>query len=450
MTTTTGIANYEPDAPPPTGMVVPSRGKPAEPMPERLGLKFTELRHLIAEVDAAIEPTYLVEGVIPDGDYGMLGGAPKAGKSWALLDLAVSVASRTPWLGVFPVPVPGPVIYFAGEGGRRKLVRRIRAISEQRGIDPATLVISVCERAPRLTDDVDLEEVEREIAQMEPALVIVDPFYLAAAGAKSSDLFAMAVPLSKVQSLCQGYGAALLFGHHFRKGEGGRGSEKLTGAGPAAWGRVLLSLEVTSEVRDPATGASTALVDLTIQGDETATMTVGFRRRVWADDPARLSSPMHYEVERIDAGARGDGLGANERRVLDVIEADPDQHWTRKAVESAAGLGTRAAQRALQALVAVERLEGGNGGRNGAVAVYALPGLEIELTATDRAKRVGDAVDTPHLGNRDRCAVPIGVAVNLSRSATGSWTSSERGSRTPSCRGRRAGHPCLSRETIRA
>jgi len=51
----------------------------------------------------------------------MLAAEFKAGKTWAITDLAVSVASGTPWLGIFPVDAPGPVLLFAGEGGNARL-----------------------------------------------------------------------------------------------------------------------------------------------------------------------------------------------------------------------------------------------------------------------------------------------------------------------------------------
>ena len=73
---------------------------------------------------------------IAAGDYGMFAAEFKAGKTWAMTDLAVSVASGTPWLGIFEVERPGPVLLFAGEGGARKIARRFRAVCESRGLRP--------------------------------------------------------------------------------------------------------------------------------------------------------------------------------------------------------------------------------------------------------------------------------------------------------------------------
>ncbi len=41
---------------------------------------------------------FLVDGLVPEG-VNMISGAPKVGKSWLMLDLALSIASGEPFLG---------------------------------------------------------------------------------------------------------------------------------------------------------------------------------------------------------------------------------------------------------------------------------------------------------------------------------------------------------------
>ena len=132
----------------------------------------------------------------------------KAGKSWSVADLAVSVASGTAWFGNFEVETPGPVLLFAGEGGPRKIARRFRAVCESRGIDPATLPIRVCMRVPHLTSEAAMALVADEIERHKPVLVIIDPLYLAARGARGSDLYEMGSHLEGIQVICQRHGSA--------------------------------------------------------------------------------------------------------------------------------------------------------------------------------------------------------------------------------------------------
>jgi hypothetical protein len=57
---------------------------------------------------------WLVDGVIPVGSNGIIAGEPKAGKSFTIADLALSLASGTPFLG-FRVPKPVRVGLIARE-----------------------------------------------------------------------------------------------------------------------------------------------------------------------------------------------------------------------------------------------------------------------------------------------------------------------------------------------
>jgi RecA-family ATPase len=203
---------------------------------------------LAAAVDGRGPRRWLVRGVWPAGDYGVLGGEPKAQKTWNADDLAVSVASGTPWLGAVPVETSGPVIVFAGEGGDGNVVRRIRAIATGRGIQPESLPLWICSRAPHLTDEAHLAELAHVIAEVRPVLVVLDPLYLAAGGANGADLYAMGKLLERPQHLCQAVGAALLVVTHYNRSRDLKGAARFTGAGPAEWGRVLIAAEIVSRV----------------------------------------------------------------------------------------------------------------------------------------------------------------------------------------------------------
>lgn len=230
--------------------------------------------------------------------------------------------SGTPWLGIFDVEAPGPVLLFAGEGGARKIARRFRAVCEARAVDPATLTVRVCPRVPRLTSEASMLLVEDEVATSRPALVIVDPLYLAAVGARGSDIYDMGAHLAAAQAICQRHGAALVIVHHWNKTGDGRGAKRMSGAGPDAWGRVLISAAVVSRHTDPTTRGSSVVLDLDVVGDEIAETTVRARRRVWAEDPDDLGSPLHYEVEELDVAADDpdvDGLSLKARRVLAAL-----------------------------------------------------------------------------------------------------------------------------------
>lgn len=69
--------------------------------------------------------SWAVHGVIPEG-FGLLTGAPKAGKSWCVLEIGLAVASGGNALGKIPTGRERPVLYFALEDGERRLQGRAR------------------------------------------------------------------------------------------------------------------------------------------------------------------------------------------------------------------------------------------------------------------------------------------------------------------------------------
>jgi AAA domain/Transposase IS116/IS110/IS902 family len=94
-------------------------------------LAISSFGEVAARVAAAGEPHWLIQGLWPADAYGVLAAQEKAGKTWAALDLAVSVATGRPWLDHFACPNPGPVL--------RQLVTAVApALLTEPGIGPIT------------------------------------------------------------------------------------------------------------------------------------------------------------------------------------------------------------------------------------------------------------------------------------------------------------------------
>ncbi|NIZ91572.1 AAA family ATPase [Kineosporiaceae bacterium B12] len=279
------------------GAVPPPWDEPAEQQRSADLLRFDTLADLCVRVDAAGPRRYLIRSVWPAAAYGVLGAEPKAGKTWNAFDLAVSVASGTPWLGRFDVDDPGPVLVLAGEGGEGNVVRRLRAIATARGITADTLPIVITTRAPHLNDVGHMAQLAEQLQALRPRLVVLDPLYLSAAGADAKDLYAMGAVLQTPQRLCDAVGAALLVVTHFNRQRDLHGAARFTGAGPAEWGRVLLAAAIVSRRTDPETFATTVVSDLHVTGGEVPDLTLRVRRTVYAVDPDDLDSPLVYAVD---------------------------------------------------------------------------------------------------------------------------------------------------------
>jgi AAA domain len=267
-----------------------------EPEGPRPHLEFRTIRELRAYVKAQGARQYLTRGIWPAGAYGVLAGEQKTQKTYNGVDLAVSVASGTPWLDHFEVDIQGPVLIFAGEGGEGSILRRIDAVALSRGLDPDSLHIVVCARAPHLSNVEHQLEVKQAIELYRPVLVIVDPLYLAARGAELTDLYKMGALLETIQHLCQRANASLMVIHHYNRSRDIKGSARFAGAGPAEWGRVLIGVSTISRYTDPDSQETHVTTELDIIGGEVADQTFRVHRKIRAEDPDDLGSPLHYTV----------------------------------------------------------------------------------------------------------------------------------------------------------
>jgi hypothetical protein len=268
-------------------------------------LIFHPFATLADRVDSAPPPQFLFEGIIVQGDYGVLSAQDKAGKSFSMIDGAVSAASGTSWMGRFKTLTPGPVMLCVGEGSERKQVRRIRAVAEHKGLTPEEtnkLPIHILLGVPSIKDEDHLQDLEKAMREIKPVLVVIDPFYLAAGGVDFAKLSDVGQALQPIQQMVQRYGAALILSHHWNKTGNGDPHSRTSGVGLTAWGRFLISIELPqSDVNvDYTTGKTTVLQRWHIKGDEVLTESFDVEREVWTDDQYDLTSQMHYTTRLVD------------------------------------------------------------------------------------------------------------------------------------------------------
>jgi hypothetical protein len=325
----------------------PGAGRSRHPAAPATELAINSYGEVAARVAAAGEPRWLIQGLWPADAYGVLAAQEKAGKTWAALDLAVSVASGQPWLDHFACPTPGSVLLFLGEGGERATVRRIEAIAAAKGVDPGQLAnrLRLCFRVPRLAAPgagSELTAIQAELAEHPAVLVVLDPLYLAAAGASGSNLYDMGAVLQAIQGVCQHARCALLVVTHWNKTGDGRGADRISGAGPAAWARVICSISIHYRGSDPE-GASIVLLGVELIGGEIADTRFRIRRRIRADDSGDLGSLLSYTVEVLAADDDQDldpaaaALSKSRQWVLTALRAGGDLQTVKQ-------LGDRLAQ----------------------------------------------------------------------------------------------------------
>lgn len=163
---------------------------------------------------------YLISGVIPREECGVLGGGFKMLKTGILEEVAVSASTGTPMFGMFDVPEPVETILISGESGSAKLQRTAFAIAEARGVDLAKARISWGTELPQLSRKEHMAALRRAIDKRRAKLVLLDPLFLMvlAADAKmAGNVFHMGGMLKQLTDISRQQGCSILVAHHFRK-----------------------------------------------------------------------------------------------------------------------------------------------------------------------------------------------------------------------------------------
>lgn len=230
---------------------------------------YTEL--LNADLPA---PDWMVEGVWSQNAHGLIAGQSKSYKSTIALDLAISVASGTPFLGQFEIPERGPVLFVQEENTRNDLQARLKAISRSRGLlktpEPSRSMsngqvrvdfsAAKAKKVPieflnnkrvDLGSDDDMEKLEEAVKEMQPKLLVLDPLYLLTPGVDENSAHAMVPILNRLLHLKHDYDLGILVVHHYKKQDHNhpiRGGERISGTSAFyRWFESALYMERTDD-----------------------------------------------------------------------------------------------------------------------------------------------------------------------------------------------------------
>ena len=207
---------------------------PGAPKFKRLGL---------AELRAMPAKQWQIEQVLGAGDVGMLYGAPGTGKTFAVIDLALSACTGRQWAMRFDVAKPLTVAYCAGEGVSG-LPQRFDAACEHYGIDdlpnfhfyaaaPQLFTADLGEYTEASIGDFMREWQTRQAAGDVDRLdlLIVDTLHSATTGADENSAMDMGKVLRGIKAATSALGCSVLLVHHTNKaGTGERGSSAMRGA----------------------------------------------------------------------------------------------------------------------------------------------------------------------------------------------------------------------------
>jgi RecA-family ATPase len=203
-------------------------------------------------------------GLLPKKGQFIMGGAPKIGKSFIVLNIGIDLAFGTALFGafysqnkpVFPVYQPCRVLYCENEIGEQKLQERFRQILGERDAKDLPLFIKSRDMEMRMDEPEGRAFLKEQIVSVRPDVLILDPlaqFHLQDENSSQHMGAIMRVGAGWIED----YGLSIIYIHHTGHGNPQyprRGGDKLRGSSAifaAADSIMLVDRLSAMSVREP-------------------------------------------------------------------------------------------------------------------------------------------------------------------------------------------------------
>lgn len=308
----------------------------------------------------------LIEGVLRQGHKMLLAGPSKAGKSFALISMAIAIAEGRRWLG-FQCS-QGRVLYVNLELDRASCLHRFRDVYHALGWAPAHIdSIDIWNlRGNSVPMNALAPKLIRRAAKKNYLAIIIDPIYKVLTGDENS-ADQMAAFCNQFDKVCHELGAAVIYCHHHSKGYQGskRSMDRASGSGVFA--------------RDP--DALLDMVQLAVDDDKkTAWRIEGTLREFVKFDPVNVW--FDYPVHKVD-----------DKDALTLAKAvGDDEPWKKGTKKSSENADEKRKQLTIDLVKAYLKVSA-----RGEVVTTAALQKELDL---DRRK-ITDAIDRNKYLDRD-------------------------------------------------
>lgn len=324
--------------------------------PSRPGLNELEVVDLRALLALNYPATrWRIDDLLPAQGVAVLGGLPKAGKSFLSNQQALCIAAGIPFLG--QRTEQGRVLLIEAEGSPAAFQDRLRRQSEALGIHGSVpLFAPKEERRLRLGTDEGRDRLDAAIRKWRPDVVILGPLAQLYPLSDENSASEMGRVVGHLLEVSQGHGIVIQLAHHFRKSAN-------PGANEASWFDGLRG----SNALEAGCDAMLGLVRLGGRWAAKGSGKLVSRQRnaEGSTIPYRFD-PDSWLFVRSDlpAGPSDDGGDPAPRRVrtehpddeycemaLQAFRADPSTAWSARSIADRLGVSKNTARPHLEALV---------------------------------------------------------------------------------------------------
>jgi len=177
------------------------------------------------------QPTELVKGLLHRGTKAILGGSSKAGKTWVLLDLAVAVANGSDFLQ--HQTNRGKVLFINLEIQPAFIKERLLTLAKSREIDNLDNLDVWNLRGQEVSSGKILPAMAERLRDVDYSLIVIDPIYKLMRDRSENSSLGVGSHCHDIDRLAEKSGAAIVYAHHFTKGNqaGKNAMDRLAGSG---------------------------------------------------------------------------------------------------------------------------------------------------------------------------------------------------------------------------
>ena len=281
--------------------------------------KYTELRPV------------LIDGYLRVGEIMNLIAAPKTGKTWFVLALAIHVATGRDWLG--HTCNAGRVLIIDNELHRETSSQRLRIVLKALGIPPSEIRgrITFWHLRGKWKSVHEIGARADWFREQGYKLIITDAFYRALpAGTDENDNGAIAGIYNAMDVYAQRIGCAFIFIHHTAKGNQSQKSVTDVGAGAGAQSRAADTHMTLREHKDDGYLVLESAVR-SFPKQEPIVLKMEFPLMVpdYAKDPTDLAGKAEPRPRRRTAAETADETESIAHRLAELVDKD-DLHTTKQ------------------------------------------------------------------------------------------------------------------------
>lgn len=272
----------------------------------------------------------LIPGILRVGHKLLLAGPSKAGKSFMLINLAISIAEGDEWLGM--KCRQGRVCYVNLELDRASCLRRFREIYERRGLDPENIKnVTIWNLRGHAAPMNKLAPILiHRFKAKEYSAVIIDPIYKVITGDENSAT-EMSEFCSYFDKVATEMDVSVIYCHHHSKGASGKyanAADRSSGSGVFARDPdAILDLRelnvdgLTDKYRTDHGDACEVLTGWEVSGT-LREFAPAEPQRVWFDYPLHVVDTNNYLAIATynDTGSSGRGTGKDQKGKTDWFQ----------------------------------------------------------------------------------------------------------------------------------